>query len=383
MKKCNHQLVNWLEGMNVGDEHFRQLENYFIERLCDTAALHITKHNYGLLPPVDGENTSSEFDISEQVSGKVEIKLRRCNAITAGCCRIAYNPPPEVCLLHTHSFDAGAEAAPAQNTIWDVVLTVNPFVRIPTGTPAADELPPRPPHATEDYQLSVVPRGEIHSDRLGLHHLVIGRIRPYGGRYEVDTQYIPPCTRMSSHPDLLAYYERFGTYLNTLERSSKLILSKNRSHHSTIAAHVGTLSEDLMHYIATIYFPYRNMGQEEAPIRIVNYFSTLAHVCYVSLNKQSRTETEELLGYFHEWSDVTPGSFEELLANTLGIIYDHNALRTTMLQIETFLHILSDLWLKLSGLEYIGKHKDNIVVSERYHQQEQPKANGTNWSILD
>ena len=188
---------------------------------------------------------------------------------------------------------------------------------------------------------------------------------------------------MSSHPDLLAYYERFGTYLNTLERSSKLILSKNRSHHSTIAAHVSTLSEDLMHYIATIYFPYRNMGQEEAPIRIVNYFSTLAHICYVSLNKQSRTETEELLSYFHEWSDVTPGSFEELLANTLGIIYDHNALRATMIQIETFLHILSDLWLKLSGLEYIGKHKDNIVVSERYHQQEQPKAKGTNWSFLD
>ncbi|WP_163218929.1 hypothetical protein [Bacteroides sp. 224] len=37
------------------------------------------------------------------------------------------------------------------------------------------------------------------------------------------------------------------------------------------------------------------------------------------------------------------GSFEEMLSNTLSIIYDHNNIRTVMLQIESFLRIMSEL----------------------------------------
>jgi hypothetical protein len=43
---------------------------------------------------------------------------------------------------------------------------------------------------------------------------------------------------------------------------------------------------------------------------------------------------------------------------------------------------MSELWLKLSALEYIGQHKDNIVVSERAHQTETVKSKG-GWTILD
>lgn len=86
--------------------------------------------------------------------------------------------------------------------------------------------------------------------------------------------------------------------------------------------------------------------------------------------------------YFYEWSDVTPGSFEELLATTLNMIYEHTNIRTMMLQIESFLSVMSELWLKLSSLEYIGQHKDNIVISERIYQNEAPKTKG-GWTILD
>ena len=385
MQEIKHNLVNWVAGMDVSAQHFQQTENYFIERLYDNLATRLTRYNYGLLPSFDGRTASSEFDISERVTGKVEIKLRRCNALTAGGCRISYNPGEQEYILYTHTFDH--EHLPDANTTqyWDVILTISPYNRIPAGIPNEEETPPRHPDAKEEYRLSIAPQGHLQADRLGLHHLIIGRVRQQGGRYEVDTNYIPPCTQIGSHPELQAYYERFGIYLNNIERASKTIVAKvhNRTQNSPIALHIATLCEDLMRYIAVIYFSYRNAGREVAPIEIVNYFSTLAHTCHAGLHFISKSEKEELLRYFYEWSDVNPGSFEELLSDTLSIIYNHQAIRSVMIQVETFLNTLSELWIKLSTLEYIGQHKDNIVVAERSHQQEAPKNKGNDWLILD
>ncbi|WP_029906688.1 hypothetical protein [Prevotella sp. 10(H)] len=382
MSENRYKLVNWTEGMDVDFKHLQQTENYFIERLGDNLASRLTGYNYGLLPSLDRKQASGEFDISERVTGKVEIRLRSCNGITAGGYRISYNPVHSEYLLYTHSFDE--EKDNSNTSYWDVILSVDPFERIPSGIPDSKENPPRHPDVTEHYQLSLAPQGHVNYERLGSFHLVIGRVRQYGGRYEVDTNYIPPCTSMCSHPDLLKYYESFGSCLNDIERASKIIISKirNRSQNSPIANYIAVMCENMMRYIASIYFSYRNTGRDALPVEIINYFSTLAHTCYISLDFASKTEKEELLKYFYEWSDVTPGSFEELLSNTLSIIYDHNNIRSTMIQVESFLQIMSELWLRLSTLEYIGQHKENIVVSERVYQQEQAKKAG-GWTILD
>ncbi|GHT59434.1 hypothetical protein FACS18945_5670 [Bacteroidia bacterium] len=378
----NYKLVNWIAGMDVNDNHFRQTENFFVERLCDNQASRLTRYNYGLLPASDG--SSSEFDIGEIITGNIEIKLRRCNALTAGGCRICYNPENFDSLIYNHSFDAGKREDVSNTQYWDVILSVDPYKRMPTGTPDEEETPPRHPDTTEFYRLSIAPEGRINRDRLGLHHLVIGRVRQRSGRFEVDTNYIPPCTSMSSHADLLDYYERFGVYLNDMERASKLIVAKirNRTQNSPLAEHICSMCREIMRYIASVYFAYRNKGRDAAPIDIVNYFSTLAHTAYVSLNFISKTDKEELLQYFYEWSDVNPGSFEDILSKALGIIYEHDNIRTVMLQLEVFLKTISELWIKLSTLEYIGKHKDNVVISERVHQTEVVKPK-SEWSILD
>jgi len=379
-----YKRVNWVEGMDVRLEQFEQTENHYTNALCDTLAVQLNKNNFGLLPSIDGKSDSSEFDISERVTNTVEIKLRRCNAITSGGCRISYNPSHTDSIIYMHTFDMEKEYDPTRTLYWDVVITADPFKRIPVGMPDAETTPPRHPDADSSYQLSITPKGQLNPEQLGLFHLVIGRIRQRGGRHEVDVNFIPPCTSMASHTDLVRYYELFGSLLNDIERASKVIMAKirNRTQNSPIANHIGSLCEDLMRHIATIYFNYRNTGLESPPVHIVNYFSTLAHICYASMNFMNKTDKEELLRYFYEWNDVTPGSFEELLSNTLGIIYDHNDIRTIMIQIESFLRVMSELWLRLSTLEYIGQHKDNIVVSERSQNQEQVKRTG-GWTILD
>lgn len=384
MSNDKYKLVNWQEGMGLNCHHLQQTENYFIERLGDNLSTRLTGYNYGLLPSADRKNSSSEFDISQKITGKVEIRLRSCNAITASGYRIAYNPNHLEYLQYTHSFDNEGKEQEKEITSWDVIVTINPYKRIPTGTPDHEENPPRHPDVTEEYKLSVLPQGYTNYEQLGGHYLVIGRIRKNGSSYQVNTDYIPPCTSMCSHPDLLKYYEFFGRCLGDIEKASQTIITKirNRSQNSVLAFHIAAMCENMMRYISQIYFCYRNMGRDALPIDIVNYFSTLAYTCFISLNMISKTDKEELLKYFYEWSDVTPGSFEELLSDTLSIVYDHNSIRTTMLQIEMFIRVMTDLWYKLSGLEYIGQHKENIVISERSYGQEAKKNTG-GWTILD
>ncbi|NLC92431.1 MAG: hypothetical protein GX677_03050 [Treponema sp.] len=65
----------------------------------------------------------------------------------------------------------------------------------------------------------------------------------------------------------------------------------------------------------------------------------------------------------------------------IDLEYDHENLRTVMLQTERFLTVFSQLWGKLSQLEFIGKHKENIVVSERI--QMESKETKTGYTFLD
>lgn len=382
--KKEYKRVNWTEGMEVRFGMFEQTEDYFTNAICDSTAIQLNRNNFGLLPSFDRKTGSSEFDISERITGTVEIKLRRCNAVTIGGCRISYNPPFGEAMTYAHTFDGSNAGDISQTKYWDVIITVDPFRRIPSGMPDASETPPRHPDTDTHYGLSIVPKGELNTELLGLYHLVIGRIRYFGERYVVDTSFIPPCTTMSSHADLVRYYELFGSLMNDIENASKTIIAKirNRSQNSILAGHIGAMCEDMMRYIASIYFNYRNIGLDATPMNIVNYFSTLAHICYVSMSFINKMEKEELLRYFYEWSDVKPGSFEELLSNALGVIYDHNDIRSVMLQIESFLRTISELWIKLSTLEYIGQHKENIVIGERSHYT-QEAIKKTSWTILD
>jgi hypothetical protein len=379
-----YKKVNWTEGMDVRFNHFYQTEDHFTNAICDSSAIRLNKHNFGLLPSADRKSNSSEFDISERVTGTVEIKLRSCNAITLGGCRIAYNPPFGQAMAYSHVFDQKKLPDASQTAYWDVVVVADPFRRIPSGKPDVEETPPRHPDVDTFYNLSIVSKGELNAELLGMHHLVIGRIRYFGERFAVDTNFIPACVSMASHPDLIRYYELFASLMNDIENASKNIIAKirNRNQSSNIANHIGAICEDMMRYIASIYFNYRNIGLDMPPVGIVNYFSSLAHICYVGITFINTIEKEELLRYFYEWSDVKPGAFEEMLSSSLALIYDHNNIRSAMIQVESFLRTISELWIKLSTLEYIGQHKENIVIGEKSNYTHET-ARKTSWTILD
>ena len=379
-----HKLVNWVDGMNVSKAHQIQTEDFFLDALRGNQAIRLTHYNYGLLPIVDKDKPSNDFHIGEQGADRVEITLRRCHAVTAGGYRIDYEPKEGEHMMCNFAIESDKGSASGNNTVntRDIVLSINPFRRIPTGEPDMDETPPRHPDTEPTYTLTAMPTGEIIPEKLGKYHLVIGRIRCKGQRWEVDGNYIPPCTTMSSYLDLVNYCDRFSIYMTKIEQASKSIIEKvqNQQKTSDIAINVNAICRDIMRYIATIYFSYRNMGKTMEPIRIVDYFASLAHICQCSIGFISKDGKEEMLKYFYDWNDITPGVFESILSETASIIYNHNSIRESMLNMERFLNIFSELWTTLSLLEYIGQTKENIAVTVKSGRQEDTTST---WSVID
>lgn len=380
------KLVNWVDGMKISKTHFEQTEDYYVDTIRDAVSLGLTSYNYGLLPPYKGEKLSCDLEMTETVTNNIVIELRQCNAITPGGCRIDINPIDHSDYLRIdHHFELKQEDGKnkKENLFWDVILVVRPFDRKPQGVPNPEETPPRNPDAGKSYDLFIKPAGQISVEELGMHHLVVGHIVKQGPHYSVDTNYIPPCMTMSSHPDLKKYYELFGKHLNNIEVASQRIIQKilDKDNNSDIANNIKLLCEKILIYIAEIHFNYKNKGRFYQPIEIVDTFSSFAHMCFVSINFIPRTKKEELLKYFYEWADIKPGAFLELLSDLLESTYNHQDIRSAMTQIESSLSKFAVLWNKLSTLEYIGQHKENIVVAEKVQKTETDKR--SEWTILD
>jgi hypothetical protein len=121
----------------------------------------------------------------------------------------------------------------------------------------------------------------------------------------------------------------------------------------------------MLEYIARIYFSYRNMVYQQPPVYMVSCFSEMTHIFFSTVKSIPGAEREELLKYFYEWKDVTPGNFEELLARLIEVVYNHHDISASMITVDEFLRVIVALWNKLSSLEYIGQRKENIVVAEQ------------------
>lgn len=363
MKKFNK--VNWQGKMKLLPDHFIQTENYYNEQMNDIRSLIVGKFNFGLLPMVD-ENSRMGIRIREHITKHVEVSLYGCNAVTASGERIEYRISGDNTPL-SHTFLPETEEKRRGKSIgnWDVILSVDPYERRPAGEPDPAENPPRHPDCEASFKLHVAPSDELDLSAPGSHFVTIGKIRKEGERYQVDNNYIPPCMKMSSHPALKDYGMRFDSLLYSINQSSKEIITKvyNKSHGNELADNIQKLATVTLEYISSIHFRLRNYGVSLHPVEMTEQMSALASRIYVGLICMPGGQKDELLKYFYEWNNVAPGTLEELLADTMEIEYDHRSLRPVMVRLESFATVISELWERLSKLEYIGQHKESLIVS--------------------
>lgn len=370
--------------MKLSSSHFVATDQFNQDFVRDANSISLNNFNYGLLPPFAGERVSHDIEISEKATNHIEIKVRHCNAITAEGCRIDIpNTSNYDNQLSYSQFFSNENTDYSKVAIYNILLLVNPFDRVPSGTPDPQDNPPRYPDISKKYSISILPAAEMTPNATDNYHLTIGQFVLENGRISINASYIPPSSSIVSHPGLIRYYESFSTLINDLQLAAFKIIDKTAARDSItpLGKNIRLLSEKLLDYIAQIFFNYRNLGYQQSPVYIVGYCSNLAHVFFTGIKLIEPKEREEMLKYFYEWRDVTPGNFEELLARNIEMIYDHQNIHASMSTIEEFLKVMVALWNKLSMLEYIGQRKENIVVAEQQMvQQVQTKRT---WTLLD
>ncbi|QEM05329.1 hypothetical protein DIU31_018090 [Mucilaginibacter rubeus] len=373
-----HKPVNWIDGMKISSAHFVNTDNFIHDIVRDANSLPLNNNNFGLLPPAQGQSSSLDIQITERASGQVQVTLNQCNAITADGFRIDITRAEQP-LTFSHYF--GQETINEASETYYVLLTVNPFERVPSGTPDPEEQPIRYPDISKHYSITVLPASQLNG--MGAQFMEVGKFVRSGSTFQANVSYIPPCTSLISHAGLMTYYENFGAQINNLQLLSFRIIDKitSKDSVSTIGKNVKLLCDKMLDYIARIYFSYRNLIYLQPPIQLVSCFSEMAHLFFSTVKSMPGAEREELLKYFYEWKDVTPGNFEELLARLIEIIYNHHEINSSMTAIDEFMRVIVALWNKLSTLEYIGQRKENIVVAEQ--QAIQTIQTKRTWTLLD
>ena len=107
----------------------------------------------------------------------------------------------------------------------------------------------------------------------------------------------------------------------------------------------------------------------------------LANGLNSALQSLSETEREQLLQYFYEWTNVTPSEFITKIESLTKLMYDHTNINQSLQTAGALVTLLSNMFHKMSELEYIGMVRENIIVGDESHETIEAQKKRS-WSFI-
>ncbi|MDR0792035.1 MAG: hypothetical protein LBE82_01910 [Chitinophagaceae bacterium] len=380
VQSIKHPAFNWADGMKISERHFFSHDNFIIDSLRDVSSLYLNKFNYGLLPTATSADENSIFAIYKGATNDIQLVIKHCSAITPAGYRIDLSD-------YTTNIKSLSKTLNSQEENADedfyVLISVNPFERVPFGDIDPEETPPRQPFTASKHYIDLLSAKNLVNNQSGGNYLVIGKVNLRNNMVQADRNFIPPCTSIYSHYSLLKYYRNFAKYMDDLQQFSFKIIQKtiNANQNTVLANNIPSVCSTLVHHVANVYFCFRTLIPGLPPIYLVDLFSRMALHLYNHMQSLRPAELEEMLNYVFEWSEIAPHTLTNRLSNVAEINYDHNQNGAYLMDIQELLMNLEIILGKLSELDYIGQHKENIIVNER-DITPAPKAK-KGWNILD
>ncbi|WMJ71887.1 hypothetical protein RCC89_01685 [Cytophagaceae bacterium ABcell3] len=364
--------VNWVDGMKISKDHFIDSDKHFTDLVRDAISTRITAHNFGLLPPIQGETDYINLKFSENGGNGAKVEMNYCNAITPGGFRIQIDTRNENSYLTCEAKNLLDNANSSETNLFNIVLVANPYQRTPKGEPSLEENPPRHPYTGVKYHLEIMNSEQVKAGELGPYFFVVGRIVNKGGMLSLDESYIPPSTSINSHPQLQNFYaECIKTFKNVHQNALSVVKKIHlKSNPSPLATNFSEVCTKVLAFIAQNNFALKNEIPEQPPIKLISLMSSLAGLVHTSLECMHPEEKEELLKYIYEWSSLSPGDLDRTLLNTINIDYDHYNIKASLTTVNACMETLISIWGKMDTLEFIGQKKENVVLSSQTIQQQ-------------
>lgn len=383
LSEFEHMPVNWVDGMKISRKHFQQEEDFTSESVKDALAVNITPFNFGILPAEKSLSLEVQCDFNQQIS----VQINHCNAITPNGSRIYITPAAQIKEV-THFKDIaeryGLQLAHPQTLL--LLLSVNPFNRVPYGEPPVDETPPRHPFTMAEITISVLPVDQIKNIYLG-NVIIIGKLSYINGELIQQKDYIPSCSAIESLPALKDWYNKFQTSISSLEHCSFKILEKIRAkgQPNNLSNCIGKIAERLAFDIASVRTYFRWILPSASPVYFCEVLVRLLHHINMMMMTFSPNDKEEVINYFTEWTDILQGNIDRQLAGALQLQYDHYELQRVLSGIYQVYNTYQIIFEKLVQLEYIGKHKGDskIFIEQKKDTGVKQAEKSSKWSPLD
>ncbi len=361
--KLSAQPVNWIDGMKINKQHFIATDLANMDSMRDMAQSFLTPYSYGLLPNNEMDPIQLNTTIDNQ--NFINAKLLSCHAITMGGVRISID---KKMIEQGFTITEATQATKAgEEGIYWISVSVNIFERVPTGSPDSTENPPRLPYALPSYQLHITADNQLKQITGNPNHLIVGKVKLNGAQSRVEEEYIPACTSVSSHGDLLAFHGELDSFFGKLELKCSQIVQKifKKNQQNELSDLVMFLCDRMVIYLGSNITSFRWINTHQSPIYMIEQTVGLARVMKNTIDLRIGSGKEELLNYLSEWCDLNQGELETLLTSTANIQYQHHDVNQHCIKIVQFVKVLGKLFETLGNLEFIGKKKDsNIFVKE-------------------
>jgi hypothetical protein len=371
-EKQKHYFVNWIDGMKINKDHFISMQNAMIYQQQIIAKSHIDPYNFGILPRTEGEST---LDISYEIDTHhhLNVKVNRCLALTAGGVLIDLDTSsPELSEFEVIIKDFDLNAAESKSGEFYIVLKINPYNRTPIGIADPKENPPRHPFIIPEYGVYIVPVEQMTKTGFGDFFLVIGKLLIKDNVPELDKEYIPPCSRVSSDERLISINNRLIEFFSKLELDIMVIIRNihTKEQKSPLASSVLLFSEKIAAFQGLHITKQRLFLKHSSPIALFEAISQFARLLRNTFNTQPAERKEEMINYFSDWCNLKQGELEKLMVDTVNFNYNHYEIADVMSRMMAFIETMSVLFDTISHLEYIGKRRDTQIYIK---EEEKPK----------
>jgi uncharacterized protein YbgA (DUF1722 family) len=368
MTYIKYHPVNWIDGMRINKDHFIASENALSDKIHRAAGYSLNDINYGILPPFSGIESSLKITTEIDARDILHVRLNTCQAITRGGIFIdIHQASGDQASFNLPILEASVDLQNPQFDNYYLVLTVDPFKRVPAGEADPEENPPRNPFAIPEYKLNLIPPVNINTYQIGVHFLVIGHLKIVEKKAQLTDEYIPPCSQVRSHPALIDLHDRITNFLimmekNTLEVIGKIHLKRQKS---TLSATVLDFNENLLVFLSHQVSEHKWILIHQPPVYMLESISRFSRLMMNLTESYPHEYKEEMINYYSDWCNLRQGEFEEMLTRALNAVYVHENIKETIIPLLKFMEVISFLYKTLSGLEYIGKPKElGVYIKE-------------------
>jgi hypothetical protein len=378
LKLIKYYPVNWIDGMKLNREHFQQMEFALTDAVRDGVNQTMHAWNFGLLPGLQGPESSLQLQLDIDKAGLIRVRLDTCRAVTMAGARIDLVTIPGQ-QLHASVGELNAEynflTANGKNLF--VVLSVNPFERDYFGEPDPGEHPPRYPLTKPKYSLDIIPQDQFLE--VGPFHVPVAKLQVQNNAVFPVNGYIPPCTSMAAHHVLHDLHDELQHFYSQMEIHTSTIVQKifQKAQKKDLAEMAQYICERMLQYFPQIIHQQRWLAFDQPPVHEIARLAGLARVMKNALEVRSGSGREEFINYLTEWDEfnLQQGEFEALLNDLLHLEYDHLDIQNSVEKAHRFMSVMNQVFMKLAKLDYIGKREDpGIIVAQRTAQEAAKKT---------